>query len=477
MNMLAPVPVPHLVRPDPVAVGAPRARVIRRTTMRGGVPTAKISKGASPPSTAALLAGRFESTIMAEHLMSPNDITSRAATLYKNAVARVALAHPLAILTINDLVVNGIHDAPVAQKVKDFIGSVVGSVCTTLLIENRDSEVNPDGIETLVETQFLPYVTQAEQALYTSPLTVQDADIRLAVTATIGHNPLDLDSLDVAAERYLATNGRAPMTTMSGNARSALIDALEQMPVVKAIYRGDVAADVPDSRRTAVTHTEEAFQQQHFQKYCERFLHNVTGALVKLYGMVEPGRLPPADRTKVVEVNPDEIVAGFKKDEVRINPFRADAERTNDKIRLSVLDEIPTIVHELGHHVEFALPIVVWLDLVQILQERANGRPLIDIYGNGKEIAFAAAMPAFQEIYRKEPGGEATAKYPAKIYASGDTELMSMSLEMFSQPEKARTLIRHDPILAATVLRAIRPAEFKASIQPELRALLPRGDA
>lgn len=445
--------------------------------MRGIKPTANISKGAPPPSAAALLAGRFESIIKAENLMRANDITAAAATLYKNAVARVAHAHPLAMLSIQDLVVNAIHDMPVAQKVNDFILSVVGSVGSTLLIERRDSEWDQHAVETIVETQFLPYVSQAEQALYTSPLTVQDADIRGAVAATVGHNPLHLDSLDVAAERYMATNNRAPMTGMSETARKALVDALERMPVVAAIYQGTVAADVPDSRRTSVTQTEEAFQQTHFQKYCARFLDNVTGALTKLYGMVEPARLPPADRTKVVEVNPDEVAQGVKKDQVFVNPFRADADRMNDKIRLSVLDEIPTIVHELGHHVEFALPIVVWLDLVQILQERAGGRALVDIYGNGKEIAYAAAMPAFQEIYRKEPGGEFTAKYAAKIYASGDTELMSMSLEMFSQPAKARTLINHDPILAATVLRAIRPAEFKAAIPPELRALLPRGDA
>ncbi len=444
--------------------------------MRGGQPTAKISKGQQPPTTAALLAGRFESIIKAERLMSPNDITAQAATLYKNAVARVALAHPLAILTVQELVINAIHDAPVAQRVNDFMRSAVGSVGTTLLVANRDAEFDADAVETVVETQFLPYVDQAEQALYTSPLTVQDPEIRQAVAAIVGHNPHNRDSLDVAAERYLATNGRPPMTQLSEQAASALVDALEKMPVVAAIYRGDIGADVPDSRQTSVTHTEPAFQQKHFQKYYDQFLKNVTGALTKLYGMVEPNRLPPAERTKVVEVNPDEIVAAFKKDPVTVNPFRADADRENDKIRLSVLDEIPTIVHELGHHVEFALPIVVWLDLLQILQERAGGRSLIDIYGNGKEIAFAAAMPAFREIYRNQEGGEATAKYAAKIYSSGDTELMSMSLEMFSQPAKARTLIRRDPILAATVLRTIRPTEFKAVIPAELRALLPRGD-
>src|SRR5690349_10808301 len=181
LSTLAPIPVPHLIRPDAVRRSAPRSRVIRRTSMRGIKPTANISKGAPPPSAAALLAGRFESIIKAENLMGANDITARAATLYKNAVARIAHAHPLAVLSVQDLVVNAIHDMPIAQKVNDFILSVVGSVGSTLLIERRDSEWDEHAVETIAETQFLPYVSQAEQALYTSPLTVQDADIRGAV--------------------------------------------------------------------------------------------------------------------------------------------------------------------------------------------------------------------------------------------------------------------------------------------------------
>ena len=136
---------------------------------------------------------------------------------------------------------------------------------------------------------------------------------------------------------------------------------------------------------------------------------------------------------------------------------------------------MPTLVHEMGHQVEFALPVMVWLDLIQVLQDR-SGRRLIDIYGNGKEIAFDAAMPAFKEIYAGTGGRDVGPKYAAKIYADGDTELMSMSMEMLSQPAKARQLITHDPILAATILRSIRPIEFAATVPANLRALLPRGD-
>lgn len=449
--------------------------VIRRSMMRGDKPMPKIKKGWAPPTTVSLLLGRYEAIINDEGLLKPADLSAKAAALFKNAVPAPVLGNPLEQLTTAQLVAKAVHELSLPMTtapLPEYLERVVGFVGAELAMNSRLDEYKEDVIADLVETQLLPYVAQAELALYGAQQTLRDNDVRQAVALTAGHNPNHIDSLDLAARLYLAAAPRVALAEPAGQDRHDLIIALESMPIVKALYSGNVVGDAPDKGHVKITHTEEAFRQDHFMKYYQRFIETATTALAQVYGMVEPTRLPPVDRIKNIEVNPDEVKKEFLKSP-EILKFRPDANRQNDKVRLSVTESIPKTVHELGHQVEFALPIAVWLDLIQILQDRAGGQKMVDIYGDGMEIAFAAAMPAFTAMYPETPS---VAKYAAKIYEEGDTEVLSMSMEALSEPDKARKLVNDDPLLAATVLRSIRPLEFHGFVPPNLRALLPRGD-
>jgi hypothetical protein len=131
-------------------------------------------------------------------------------------------------------------------------------------------------------------------------------------------------------------------------------------------------------------------------------------------------------------------------------------------------------VHELGHQLEYSLPIDEWMDIQDLLRMRHKDEmvkkneknTLKSIYPNSffkdnrEEAAFRGKMPG-------------TGTYSAKYYDSGNTEVMSMTLEYFSNPEKAIQLIEHDPFQAAIILRLIAPEEFYDYVSDEMNALMP----
>jgi hypothetical protein len=450
----------------------PGRRSIARSVMRGDPRQVRIAKDAPPPTTLALLVARLE-TLAEDAGIAPATITTGAVALFKGAVPKFVPPHPLHRLSHAELANHVLYDlsADAAKmSVRDFIGHVGASMVGRLIVANRGDELDVDAAQDIVAAQLNPYVAAAEIAEYT---TAPNPHLSGAVGATVGNNPQNRDSLEVAAELHLAGANRPQLQELDGDAKRQLAAALEQMPVVQAMYADRLReGDEGGVHLKSLEVMPEAQQQAHFQKYAQLFIERATKGLSQFSSLVEPGRRPPEERTTTIEINPDEVTSRFLRSPL-ITSFRADSARQMDRVRLSIMDQAPTVVHEVGHQVEFALPIAEWLDIIDILQTRAGGRQMVDIYGNAKEIAFDAAMPAFEAIY----GGQVpSAKYAAKIYPSGDTEVTSMSMEMFSQPDKARTLINEDPLLAATVLRNLRPQEFRNIVPPNLRALLPRGD-
>ena len=100
---------------------------------------------------------------------------------------------------------------------------------------------------------------------------------------------------------------------------------------------------------------------------------------------------------------------------------------------------------------------------------RDQGGPLVSIYPDSanqqerEEAAFNSIMPA-------------TGLYSAKAYDDGSTEVMSMTMEYFSTPQKAQIMIDNDPLQAAIILRIIKRDEFDKYVPNNVRELLPRGD-
>ncbi|MCA9958773.1 MAG: DUF4157 domain-containing protein, partial [Anaerolineales bacterium] len=116
-------------------------------------------------------------------------------------------------------------------------------------------------------------------------------------------------------------------------------------------------------------------------------------------------------------------------------------------------EDTAIIVHEIGHYLEANLPTNAWHDIRLLIEERhkAKGGGAVAVQGAGgkkdKEGRFAGDYAA-------------TGKYTSRAYASGDTEMMSMTLEYLSKKTNAKKMIEDDPQQAAIILRGVRPKEY-----------------
>jgi len=294
-----------------------------------------------------------------------------------------------------------------------------------------------------------------------------NAELRAAVGATTAGG----DQMAKAATDYLAAHPRAAIAELTPMQKGQLTASLRTMPVVTRMLNGTLGAGGgPANLMSGI---------EPIALTTEAIVIKVGFALTKLGGLVDGNVLPAVGKVPNIEINPD-IVTPIPKtfiDKIRniqrtlTTTFRANASRDNNKVRISALSSLDTIVHEFGHQIEFFLPAEQWLDIQDLLRMRhaAGGGNLISIYPTHadaalrNEAAFNATMPA-------------TGTYSARVYDDGSTEVMSMTLEYFSTPENAERMISNDPLQAAIILRIIKPVEFNARIPHNLRALLPRGD-
>ncbi|HLJ33253.1 MAG TPA: hypothetical protein VKU38_06365 [Ktedonobacteraceae bacterium] len=355
-------------------------------------------------------------------------------------------------------------------SLKDFKDQLTGNVMTLLIIDGRNAEAVEVATRTDVDTILDPFVAQAELALYTSTDALPQ-EIRTLIQQAAAQNPAHNDLLVMAAQNFLASEHRLPLHQFTSQETLALIQALEQMPVVQAMYHETVGQlpGVSGVHLKSLNVLPEAQQQAHFQEHMAQFGDQVTIGLSCYSVLVEQNRRPPEQHIAQIEVCPDEVKKRLIGSNY-IKSFRANSARVANKVRLSVQDTMPIVVHELGHQVEFYLPLVEWMNIQQILHDRCKTHFLIDIYGNGEETAFDAPMQGFTAIWQG-----ANSKYGAKVYADGDTEVLSTSIQCFCTPKEAQLLIRNDPLLAATILRAIRPQDVANHLPAPLLLLLPHG--
>lgn len=134
-------------------------------------------------------------------------------------------------------------------------------------------------------------------------------------------------------------------------------------------------------------------------------------------------------------------------------PWGFRAYYSNDNVHVAQDEDTDIIVHEVGHHIENS--------------DRAIGAggPMqdIDVLLRSRNENNATAGYIFPWSFKEQRySGDypATGRYTSKHYAHGSTEVMSMSLEYLSHPQKFRRLIQQDPQQAAIILRIIQPAQF-----------------
>ncbi|MET8157530.1 hypothetical protein ABZT47_14225 [Sphaerisporangium sp. NPDC005289] len=323
-----------------------------------------------------------------------------------------------------------------------------------------------------VRARFDPYVVACERQLYLNHADVP-ADLKALIQNHAGGSVKD--PLVEAAEQILqAAHTPADPTNAE---KAALVQALEALPVVQAMYNGKLAvgAGAEGGSLPTIVVTAACKTQKHFGKYADQFFKNAPTGMVIYAALVQPSRRPPARHVSNIEVTEDTVEPGRFWLGTRVTQYRANAARVGNKVRLSVMDDVSTVVHEIGHQVEFYLPAVEWMRLHQIIRMRMVGAQLVNIYPKSEkaEPAFdVSAMPAFEAYYTNPDAQRSGKYYPAKLYVSGDTELLSMTVQFFSRPDTATLMIQRDPVLAATVLRAIRPDDF-VNFPANLLALLP----
>jgi hypothetical protein len=452
--------------------------LVQRSVMRGDPRGVAARAGKDVASFDALVLARLEAIVEDSGIL-PRDVLTGALTDFLAAVARPAPSHPLAQPTVSDQVAMAIHDAQANSAafsyVSDFVSQVVTNMVVTLPKE-ADVKQKMTEFRQAAETIFNPYVAAVEARLYTDATRMKNAELRGLVGAVAAANPNATDLLDLAAARHLAQENRPALArTLTEQQKQGMVAALETMPTVRHMYDGTLdQADNAGLHVSQIDISDEVEKQKHFEKHSETFIGNLAAGLSQYGALVEPGARPPDDRVTKIKIEKDPIKQIRKflfRVEERPEEFRADADRQGSQVRLSIMSDVPTVVHEFGHQVEFNLPLSLWLDLHDILRSRMSSNKLQSIYpGNDQEAGIAADLPGFQAAE-----GESSARYAAKVYWTGDTELMSMSMQMFSKPATAQAFIRNDPQLAATVLRAIRPTEFNQHFPDNMKLLLPRG--
>ncbi|MER6831471.1 hypothetical protein ABT352_36150 [Streptosporangium sp. NPDC000563] len=446
--------------------------------MRGDRSTTNCDPDAIAPTVFQLLLTRLEDHVK-EAGITQNAVCTAAVTDFCAAVADPrldTLAGP-ALTVLNNHVDAAMHAcSPLVGgcSVLSYVSMVAIRATTSYARANNivaDEDENTR-VNAAVRARFDSYVVVCERRLYLNHADVP-ADLKVLIQ---NHAPGSLkDPLVEAAEQVLHAvhTPNDPTPTQ----RTALIQALENLAVVQAMYANKLAVGSGAQGGTLpnIRVTDACKAQKHFNKHVERFYKDTPTGMLIYAALVQPSRRPPEKHVSNIEVTEDTVEPGRFWIGTRVRQYRANAARVGNKVRLSVMDELSTVVHEIGHQVEFYLPVVEWVRLQQILRMRMVGPRLINIYPNADkpEPAFdIGAMPAFEAYYTPLNQSRSGKYYPAKVYSSGDTELLSMTVQFFSQPNTAILMIQHDPVLAATVLRAIRPDDF-ANFPANLLALLP----
>jgi hypothetical protein len=143
-------------------------------------------------------------------------------------------------------------------------------------------------------------------------------------------------------------------------------------------------------------------------------------------------------------------------------PWGFRAFQSNGVINVAQNEETSIIVHEVGHYIENNLPMERWHEIQMLLHAR----------GGGAQNASYLFYPRNLEEQRFPGEYPATGQYTSKYYASGSTEVTSLSVEYLADPARFQRLIEADPQQAALVLRALRPTEFMMAAQKKTRGTL-----
>ncbi|MDI9340871.1 MAG: DUF4157 domain-containing protein [Sediminibacterium sp.] len=268
--------------------------------------------------------------------------------------------------------------------------------------------------------------------------------------------PLKND-VDSVANRSIATQVVPP------NQIKPFSEALKKMSFVKRLYNGTIQEDIKKENKqfnkirrkgawknggSAVSEIQEVddgywgLTRDRREIDNGNFRKNVMKAdhFIKL--MVEPSVLGQVKRP-LIRVHLRNQMTPY-----RPHGFRA-FHNNQGEVHVAQDEDVQTLVHEMGHHIEDELPILAWSDIQKLLE--------------GRNLDKSKSTYIYLHSYSEQRfGGEyaATGKYTSKYYEGGATEVTSMTSEYLSHPQRFKDLIEKDPQQAAVILRILRPHEF-----------------
>ncbi len=163
-----------------------------------------------------------------------------------------------------------------------------------------------------------------------------------------------------------------------------------------------------------------------------------------------------ADKMLRALVEP-EVLGQLPKPQLKVHPMKQSkfrAFQSGSEVHLAADEPLPIVVHEVGHYLETHGAVESWVDIQRLLTKRhqlagGGSNTVTGPSGIRKEGRYAGEYPA-------------TGKYTSKAYDSGDTEVMSMTLEYLARPATFQAMLEKDPVQAAVVLRAVQPRAYAA---------------
>jgi hypothetical protein len=173
------------------------------------------------------------------------------------------------------------------------------------------------------------------------------------------------------------------------------------------------------------------------------FEANVRKADHMLKTLLEAGVLGLLNRP-TIRVHPQHS-SGFK------HPWGFRAYQSGNNVHVAADESVAIIVHEVGHYIETNGPRDTWIDIQKLLHQRHQAA------GGGavkKGGVFTSSEGRLGGTYG------ATGSYTSTVYTEGSTEVMSMTLEYLSNPDKFASMLDDDPKQAAIVLRGVQPLAY-----------------
>lgn len=409
------------------------------------------------------------------------DNATLEARLMTEIVQMGGSAAPNTFTQVGDVVKKAIHDSwpAFADGLDTFYGTIVANIAAVWNANNRGFPLDV-------------CVNYFERKVNNRANTLIDKQIRNSHNEELikASNGLRFDHFETGALKFskLARNFNqhsevdvnTPYKDMSSREKEKLSEALKTMPVVNEILSGDIKElNIEKLNQINYQAPHANFRKWLFPTIEEKdenalnseVVKSINVAMKKIVNMIDPELLSHLPLPKIY-VHKNKSLGLFDKiRDPQKGQFRAFANRQELAIHIAENETDEVIVHEMGHQLEFFLGTEHWMRIQKLIRGRhtqAGGD------GNLKSIYPESRDPKVKEeaayLSKEEP---ATGTYSMKYYSDGATEVFSMSMEYFGNPENAKKLITNDPLQAAIILEAIQPKQLRAVIPFELMDFFP----